>query len=105
MVSTVGGGEYKSILESTPDFWKKEFKLNFESVFNCFHAVLPSMVKQNHGRLLCFLSTTGGLPGLSAYGASKAACKSLLESITAEHAKDHITANGIFPALFPLHFL
>ena len=97
MICTVGGGRFVSVLDSTPDFWKEEFENNFVSVFNCFHTALKPMVKQQFGRLFYLSSTLGGIPGQGAYGMSKAACKSLIETIAAEHTRDWITANAILP--------
>ncbi|GIN14293.1 short-chain dehydrogenase [Shouchella clausii] len=99
MVVTVGGGQFKPFIEYTPDFWHKQINYNLNTVFNCFHVALQTMVKQTFGRLLCFTSSLGGTPGLAAYQSGKAACKSLIETISAEHGKDNITANSIMPGM------
>ncbi len=104
MVACVGGGKFMPLIEYTPEFWSKELNYNLNTVFNCFHPSLKHMVEQQYGRLFCFISTTGGTPGLTAYGAAKAGCKALLESIAAEHISDHITANGINPGFTPTPF-
>jgi NAD(P)-dependent dehydrogenase (short-subunit alcohol dehydrogenase family) len=104
MVPTVGGGTFRSFIDTSPEQMKSEFEYNFTIVFNCFHAALRPMVERQYGRLLCFLSTTGGTPGLSIYGMSKAACRSLIESIAAEHIKDRITVNGLLPGFVATPF-
>ena len=97
LVSCVGGGHFKPFIEYTPEFWQKELQYNVGSVFNCFNNALKVMLKQNYGRLLCFMSTTGGTPGLTAYGAAKAGCKAIIENIKAEYVKNGITANAVMP--------
>lgn len=104
MVSCVGGGTFKPLIEYTNEFWLKELNYNLNSTFNCLHNALRHMVKQNYGRLFCFMSTTGGTPGLAGYGVAKAGCKALIESIHAEHAKQHITINAVLPSFTPTSF-
>jgi len=104
MVSAPGGGGWMPLIDITLEFWEYEIRYNFYTVFNCFHNALQVMVPQKFGRLLCFMSTTGGTPNLSAYGVAKASCQSLMESITAEHKKDNITANGLMPSFVPTPF-
>ena len=104
MVSCVGGGTFKPLIEYTPEFWLKEQNYNLNSVFNCFHTSLKHMVKQEYGRLFCFMSTTGGVPGLAGYGAAKAGCKALMNNIKAEHSRQHITVNAVLPSFTPTPF-
>lgn len=99
MVCTVGGGKFTHFADYTPEFWRKQLDFNLTTVFNCFHTALQPMIKQQFGRLLCFTSSLGGTPGLAAYQAAKASCKSLLETISSEHSKDNITANAVMPAM------
>ncbi len=97
MVSCVGGGEFKPFIATDTAFWNKEMNYNLGSVFNCFHTSLKHMIEQKYGRLLCFMSTTGGTVGLTAYGAAKAGCKAIIENIKAEHVQDGVTANAVMP--------
>lgn len=104
MISCVGGGTFKALVDYTPDFWNHQINYNLNTTFNCLHTALKQMVKQNYGRLFCFMSTTGGVPGLAGYGAAKAGCKALIESIHAEHSKQHITINAVLPSFTPTPF-
>ncbi len=99
MVQSVGGGHGCPIINCTPESVREELDYNLYTVFNCFRTVLPQMVKQQFGRLLYFSSTLGGTPNLGAYGMAKAGCKALMETISAEHIKDHITVNAIMPGV------
>lgn len=99
LVSTVGGGQFLPFMYHTPETWQKEINYNLTTVFNCFHAAIGHMVKQNYGRLLCFVSATtaNNAANLSGYAAAKAGCKALVEAISFEHIQNHITANAIMP--------
>jgi len=99
MVASVGGGNFGPFVGYTPEFWHQQINYNLSTVFNCFHVALKPMLAQSFGRLLCFMSTTGGTPMLAAYGASKGAVKGMMETIAVEHEKDHVTANAIMPGL------
>lgn len=97
MVVCVGGGHDNYFVDTTEEFWRKELDYNLTTVFNCFHNVIQTMINQQNGRLLCFTSSLGGQPGMATYQVAKAGCKSLIETIAAEHGKDNITANAIMP--------
>ncbi|MFC2017807.1 SDR family NAD(P)-dependent oxidoreductase [Chloroflexota bacterium] len=99
MFPVVGGGLFKPFIDASPEFVKDGIEYNFTTTYNCFHTALPHMVRQQSGRLMCFMSTMGGTPGLSIYGIAKAACRSMIETIAVEHLKDHITVNGLLPGI------
>lgn len=104
MISCVGGGTFKSLIDYTPEFWNHQLNYNLNTTFNCMHTALKHMVKQNYGRLFCFMSTTGGVPGLAGYGVAKAGVEALMKSIHAEHCKQHITINAVLPSFTPTPF-
>ena len=98
MVCTVGGGVFRPTVNYDISFFQSQMDFNLLTVVNCFISVLPHMVEKQFGRMLCFTSALGGQPGLLAYQCGKAAVKSLIQTISAEHTKDHITVNAIMPA-------
>lgn len=59
------------------------FELNVFSVVYGLDAVLPSMLARRRGRIACVASLAGSraVPGVSAYGASKAAVIHMLDSL------------------------
>jgi len=61
--------------EVDPDNLRFVFDVNFMSLFFTSRAVLPTMLKQNYGRILHIASVAGkeGNAGMLAYSASKAA--------------------------------
>ena len=95
----VGGfamGELEG-LESEAN-WERMFKLNVESAFHCFRAVLPSL-RQSRGAIVAVSSLSVRTPGasLSAYVASKAALEALVKSVAAEVKSDGVRVNAVAP--------
>jgi 3-oxoacyl-[acyl-carrier protein] reductase len=80
---------------------RQTFQVNLEGPFNCCHALVPGMIKQNYGRIVNIASIAGkeGNPNASAYSASKAALIGLTKSLAKEVATHDITVNAIAPAV------
>jgi NAD(P)-dependent dehydrogenase (short-subunit alcohol dehydrogenase family) len=80
---------------------QKTMRVNLEGPFNCCHAVIPTMIKQNYGRVVNIASIAGkeGNPNASAYSASKAALIGLTKSLGKELATYDIAVNAIAPAV------
>lgn len=77
--------------------WKKVIDVNLLGSFNMTNAVLPYMREKGFGRIINFSSVVAqkGIPGTSAYAASKAALWGMTKSIAAENAKKGITINNL----------
>ena len=77
--------------------WKKVIDVNLVGTFNVISAVLPFMREKGYGRIINFASIVPqkGVPGTSAYSASKAGLWGLTKSIAAENAKKGITINTL----------
>lgn len=77
--------------------WKNVIDINLMGTFNVIHAVLPYMREQGYGRIINFASIVAqkGIPGTSAYAASKAALWGMSRSIAVENAKKGITINSL----------
>lgn len=74
-------------LEQVPlETYRRQFETNVFGVIAVTKAVLPSLRKQGHGKILNVGSVSGmiGFPGLSAYVASKHALEGLSESLRLE---------------------
>lgn len=80
---------------------KHTIAVNLEGPFNCCHAVVPHMIKQNYGRIVNIASIAGkeGNPNASAYSASKAGLIGLTKSLGKELATYNITCNAVTPAV------
>ena len=79
------------------DAWRNVIDVNLIGVFNVIRAVLPRMRKLNYGRIINFASVVGqkGVPGTSAYAASKTALWGLTKALAVENAGKSITINNI----------
>lgn len=77
--------------------WKRVIEVNLIGSFNAINAVLPKMREQSFGRIINLSSIVAqkGIPGTSAYAASKSALWGLTKSIAIENAKKGITINNL----------
>lgn len=77
--------------------WIRVINVNLIGTFNVIHAFLPYMREENYGRIINFSSVVAqiGVPGTSAYAASKAGLWGLTKSIAVENAKKGITINNL----------
>lgn len=81
------------------DSFKTVMDINVIGLVNTFQPFIEAMIKQQHGQLVGFASVAGirGLPGASAYSASKAAAISYLESLRVEMHPHGIAVTTIAP--------
>ncbi len=77
------------------------FNSNFKSMVYCIQAALPTMKRQNYGRILNASSIAGryGDVGQVAYSASKASCDTLTRIAAAELGPYGITVNAYAPGI------
>ncbi|MCT4643279.1 MAG: SDR family NAD(P)-dependent oxidoreductase [Bacteriovoracaceae bacterium] len=90
------------IKAKVPDFErsKKVIDININGVLNTFWPAIEIMKKQNSGQLVGVSSISGvmnGLPGMSIYGASKAAVYSLCQSLEGDLKEYGITVTTLVP--------
>ena len=101
MVDTVGGGVFKNFAEYDDNLFKQQLEFNGLSAAYCAQAILPHFMEKNEGKMLFFISATGGTPGLAGYQAGKAVIKSLVETMVAELAATKINVNALLPGIVP----
>jgi len=77
--------------------WSKIISTNLVGTFSVIQAVLPFMREEGFGRIINFSSIVAqeGIPGTSAYAASKSGLWGLSKSISAEVASKGITINNL----------
>lgn len=77
--------------------WKQVIDINLIGPFRAINAVLPFMRESGFGRIINFSSVVAqrGIPGTSAYAASKAALWGMTKSIAVENASKGITINNL----------
>ena len=80
--------------------WYKIISINLNGTFNCCKSVVPSMIKNNYGRIVNVASVAGkdGNANASAYSASKAGAIGLTKSLGKELASKNIAVNAVTPA-------
>ncbi len=92
-------GPIGTVTEVDPVAWEETMRINLFGTFYAIRAVLPSMVRQRHGKIITF-SGGGGVsvrPRFSAYAASKAGVIRLMETVAAEFADAGVDINAIAP--------
>ena len=101
LVNAAGIVHWKSFGDLTEDDWRDVIDVNLHGSVNAIHSVLPTMVEQNHGRIICTGSTLGRTGGrnLAGYSASKWALHGLVKCVAIEYAAFGITANIINPTI------
>ncbi|MDZ7821462.1 MAG: SDR family NAD(P)-dependent oxidoreductase [Candidatus Marinimicrobia bacterium] len=84
--------------------WKRVIDINLVGTFNVINTILPLMRKEEYGRIINLSSVVAqvGIPGTSAYAASKAALWGMTRSIAKENANKGITINNLNLGYFNL---
>lgn len=83
--------------KSKPEEWSKVISINLIGTYNMIRSILPSMRAQNYGRIINFSSVVAevGVPGTSAYAASKAGLWGMTRSMAVENANKGISINNL----------
>jgi len=99
LVNVAGGADRKPVVEMTETDWDNIVNMNLKSVFLCCQAVLPTMLKQKHGKIVSISSIYGftGNATRSSYAAAKAGVAVFTKSLALEVVKDGISVNAIAP--------
>ncbi|EFP0623416.1 SDR family oxidoreductase [Escherichia coli] len=93
-------GAFKPLAEITPEEWQVTLETNLTAAFLGARSQIPAMINRGGGSIVftsSFVGTSVGLPGMTAYGASKAGLMGLVKGITAEYAAQGIRANALMP--------
>jgi len=101
LITSAGiAGSNHALWDYPVDMWRKVIEINLTGTFLSCRAVLPSMLRQNYGRIVTIASIAGkeGNPNASAYSASKAGVIAMTKSVGKETAGHNISINCITPA-------
>jgi NAD(P)-dependent dehydrogenase (short-subunit alcohol dehydrogenase family) len=101
LVANAGiSGRNDTLWQYPVDEWKQVIDVNLNGVFHCCRAIVPTMLKQNYGRIVTVASIAGkeGNPKAAAYSASKAGVIALTKSLGKELAGFDIAVNCVTPA-------
>ena len=95
----IGSAHEKRVWEQGPEVWRATMRVNLDGPFYLTHRVLPTMIKQQYGRIV-YTSSTAGLiaeTAGSAYTASKHGLIGLMRSVATDAGAYGITANAVLP--------
>ena len=101
LVNNAGiAGANATTWDTEVDEWHKVMRINLDGPFLCCKAVVPTMIKQNYGRIINIASIAGkeGNPNAAHYSASKAGVIALTKSLGKELADYDISVNAVTPA-------
>jgi NAD(P)-dependent dehydrogenase (short-subunit alcohol dehydrogenase family) len=101
LVNNAGiAGVNKTVWETDLDEWRRVLRINLDGPFICCKAIVPSMLKQNYGRVVNIASIAGkeGNANAAHYSASKAGLIALTKSLGKELAGYEIAVNAVTPA-------
>ena len=89
----------KNLEEVTREEWDRIQEVNSKGVFLGVKAALPYMKASGGGSIVNISSMAGivGVPGISAYTASKGAVRLLTKSIAVEYGPQNIRCNSVHP--------
>lgn len=85
--------------EMTADEFRQVIDVDLNAPFICAKAVIPSMIKKGHGKIIniCSMMSELGRETVSAYAAAKGGLKMLTKNICSEYGEYNIQCNGIGP--------
>ena len=85
--------------EMSADEFRKVIDVDLNAPFICAKAVIPSMIKKGHGKIIniCSMMSELGRETVSAYAAAKGGLKMLTKNIASEYGEYNIQCNGIGP--------
>ena len=79
--------------------FRKVIDVDLNAPFICAKAVIPSMIRKGHGKIIniCSMMSELGRETVSAYAAAKGGLKMLTRNICSEYGGHNIQCNGIGP--------
>tara|TARA_A100001011_G_C14291325_1_gene836324 strand:+ start:468 stop:1214 length:747 start_codon:yes stop_codon:yes gene_type:complete len=93
-------GSTENLWDYNLEEWKKVLDINLLGTFYCCKCIIPSMLKNNYGRIVNVASVAGkdGNANASAYSSAKAGVIGLTKSLGKELADKNIAVNAVTPA-------
>ena len=85
--------------DMTAEDFRKVIDVDLNAPFIVSKAVIPSMIKKGHGKIIniCSMMSELGRETVSAYAAAKGGLKMLTRNICSEYGEHNIQCNGIGP--------
>lgn len=99
LVNNAGIIKRVPMCEMDVDTWRRIIDVDLNAPFIVSKAVIPSMIKKGHGKIIniCSMMSELGRETTSAYAAAKGGLKMLTRNICSEYGGANIQCNGIGP--------
>ena len=99
LVNNAGSIKRIPLCEMTASQFRQVIDVDLNAPFIVAKAVIPSMIKKGHGKIIiiCSMMSELGRETLSAYAAAKGGLKMLTRNICSEYGEYNIQCNGIGP--------
>ena len=99
LINNAGITRDKSLLKMSHLEWQMVIDVNLTGVFNCTKSIVPYMVQNKYGRIVCTSSIVGvhGNFGQTNYAATKAGVIAMCRTWAKELGSKGITANAVAP--------
>jgi len=103
LVNNAGITQPVKVMDTTIEDWERIMNVNLTGTFLATKAVLPSMLKQEFGRIINISSVSakrgGGVFGGAHYSAAKAGMLGFAKALAREVSPSGITVNSLAPGL------
>jgi 2-deoxy-D-gluconate 3-dehydrogenase len=102
LVNNSGIARVAPLAEMAPEDFRATLDVNLVGVFNGCRAAAAHLIAQKSGKIINLSSVLGqvGLPGYSAYAASKSGVMGFTRALAAEWARHGIQVNALAPGWF-----
>src|SRR6058998_826738 len=96
--NNVGIGSRGSVVDESPERWRRIMQVNVETMFLVAKHAIPAMIRAGGGAIVNVSSISALRPrGLTAYSASKGAVIALTRAMAVDHGKDGVRVNCVAP--------
>jgi 2-deoxy-D-gluconate 3-dehydrogenase len=102
VVNNSGIARVAPVAQMSPEDFRATLDVNLVGVFNGCRAAAAHLINQKSGKIVNVASVLGqvGLPGYSAYAASKSGVMGFTRALAAEWARHSIQVNAVAPGWF-----
>lgn len=107
LVNNAGIASGGSLVETTPEEWRRVLEINLLGVVRGCRLFLPAMLERGRGRIMNVASFAGlaGAPAIMSYGVAKAGVVALSEQLRAEVHGRGVRVSVVCPAFFRTNLL
>ena len=99
LVNNAGGGSFGATADTTEEQFDEQFAVNVKIPYFLTAALAPAMAERGEGAVVnvSTMVASFGMPGMSVYGAAKAALNLLTKSWAAEFGPRGVRVNAVSP--------